>query len=79
MKAIKSTTKQIPASAIVPAKSTYSMKGNVTLTGDGVKTLLQLVQDEIGTITDLDEVLAAGKTVQLVERLNIEGETADLT
>ena len=78
MQATESTTAAIPASTAIPAKTNYSLKETSTLTGDGVKTLLQLVQDLLATTTGLDKVLGSGKTAELSERLHIEAESADL-
>ena len=62
---IKETTGQaavtIPA---IPAKKTFTIKEIMDGTGDGSKSVLQLLLDLIGTATSMDDIPIAGKALK---------------
>ena len=55
-----------------------SVRDNIEITGDGVKTVKTLLDDQIALLEGMTDVLADGKTGSLRIRINIEVESSDL-
>lgn len=78
MEATSTDIPEVPAQNAVPSKRHIKMNESIQLVGDGVKTLLQLFEEQVNITTGLDDVLATGKTTQMNIKLYLEAETADL-
>lgn len=78
MEVITTDIPEVPAQNAVPAKKIFKLKETVNLTGDG-RTLLQLLQDQVNTMTGLDDILATGKTIPMSIKFYMEAEAADLS
>lgn len=79
---MKETIPAVATVAAVPEKVLYNEKKITAFTGDGVKDVLDLLQDEIATFTDMDgagNVVANGKTVTVTYKVTMTVESADLS